>query len=209
MTILDILFFNFWNSTKSISSEAITPLKTISDDSIWHPKGHPSIPGKSQNLQFFGFWPCLVLMDSICMLWRHVCAVETWYMLYGHGTCLLVGEEHVLLLEKSTWCLLVGEEYMVSSSWRRIYVVLLEKNIWLWKMSSCWRRIYGYGRCLLVGEEYMSMEDVFLFLFLFSLLFLFSFLFLFVSLSYYFFFCFSCFLFLFLSCYCSCVVAVA
>ena len=24
------------------------PLKTISDDSIQHPKGHPSIPGKSQ-----------------------------------------------------------------------------------------------------------------------------------------------------------------
>ena len=22
-------------------------------------------------------------------------------------------------------------------------------------MSSCWRRIYGYGRCLLVGEEYI------------------------------------------------------
>ena len=30
-------------------------------------------------------------------------AVETWDMLYGHGTCL------------------VGEEYMVSSCWRRIY----------------------------------------------------------------------------------------
>ena len=54
-------------------------------------------------------------------------------MLYGHGTCLLVGEEYVLLLEKNI-CLLVGEEYMVS---------------------SCWRRIYGYGRCLLVGEEYI------------------------------------------------------
>ena len=31
-------------------------LKTISDDSIQHPKGHPSIPGKSQNFQFFQFW---------------------------------------------------------------------------------------------------------------------------------------------------------
>ena len=41
-------------------------------------------------------------------------------------------------------------------------VFLLEKNIWIWKMSSCWRRIYGYGRCLLVGEEYMDLEDVFL-----------------------------------------------
>ena len=26
MTILDISFFNFWNSTKSISSEALDPL---------------------------------------------------------------------------------------------------------------------------------------------------------------------------------------
>ena len=30
-------------------------LKTISDDSIQHPKGHPSIPGKSQNFHFFVF----------------------------------------------------------------------------------------------------------------------------------------------------------
>ena len=56
------------------------------------------------------------------MLWRHVYALETcvcsgdmvyalgtWDMLYGHGTCLLVGEEYVLLLEKNI-CLLVGEE---------------------------------------------------------------------------------------------------
>ena len=41
---------NFWNLTKSIFSKAIIPLKTISDDSIRHPKGHASIPGKSQNL---------------------------------------------------------------------------------------------------------------------------------------------------------------
>ena len=111
MTILDILFFNFLNSTKSISSEAITPLKTISDDSIWCPKGHPSIPGKSQNLQFFRFWPCLVLMDS------YVC------------------------------------------SWDMLYVV------WTQEMSSCGRRI-----CLVVGEEYMAMEDVFLFSIYFGLL---------------------------------------
>ena len=57
-------------------------------------------------------------------------------MLYGHGTCLLVGEEYVFLLEKNR-CLLVRT---------RIDVFLLEKNIW----------------CLLVGEEYMAMEDVFL-----------------------------------------------
>ena len=36
-------------------------LKTISDDSIQHPKGHPSIPGKSQNFQFFQFWPLYVI----------------------------------------------------------------------------------------------------------------------------------------------------
>ena len=41
-------------------------------------------------------------------------------------------------------------------------VLLLEKNIWTWKMSSCWRRKYGYGRCLLIGEESMAMEDAFL-----------------------------------------------
>ena len=82
-------------------------------------------------------------------------------MLYGHGTCLLVGEEHVFLLEKYI-CRLVGEEYM-SSCERRICllvgeeymamedVFLLEKNIWIWKMSSCWIRRYGYGRCILVG----------------------------------------------------------
>ena len=67
-------------------------------------------------------------------------------MLYGHGTCLLVGEEYVFLLEKNIWCLLVGEEYMVMED-----VFLLEKNILVWKMFSCWRRIYGYGRCFLVG----------------------------------------------------------
>ena len=54
------------------------------------------------------------------MLWGHVCALETWYMLYGHKRCLLVGEEYVFLLEKNI-CLLVGEEY----------VFLLEKNIWV------------------------------------------------------------------------------
>ena len=34
--------------------------------------------------------------------------------------------------------------------------------VWAWEMSSCGRRIYGYGRCLLVGEEYMGMEDALL-----------------------------------------------
>ena len=80
-------------------------------------------------------------MDSICVLWRHVCALGTWYMLSGHGICSMD----------------------MSSCWRRIYgVFLLERNIWIWKMSSCCIRVYGYGRCILVGEEYMAMEDVFL-----------------------------------------------
>ena len=35
-------------------------------------------------------------------------------------------------------------------------------KMWIWEMSSSWRIVYGYGRCLLAGEEYMAMEDVFL-----------------------------------------------
>ena len=61
-------------------------------------------------------------------------ALKTWYTLYGHKRCLLVGEEYVLLLEKNICCL-VGEEEM-SSCWSRIDVFLLDRN-----------------RCLLVGEE--------------------------------------------------------
>ena len=88
--------------TKSTFSKALNPLKTISDDSIWHPKGHPSILGKSENLQFFGSGPGLMSMDSICMLLRHgiccmdmVYALGRWDMLYGHGKCLVVGEEYL------------------------------------------------------------------------------------------------------------------
>ena len=91
----------------------------------------------------WSLWTLYVCSGDMCMLQRHVSAVETWYMLYGHGTCLLVGEEYVFLLEKNR-CLLVGEEQM-SSCWTLMDVVLLEKNIWLWKMSSCWRRIYFYS----------------------------------------------------------------
>ena len=65
-----------------------------------------------------------------------------WRRIYG-----------VFLLEKNIWCLLVGEEYMDMED-----VFLLDKNIWIWKMSSCWIRVYGYGRCILVGEEYMDMD---------------------------------------------------
>ena len=111
----------------------------------------------------------LMSMDSICMLWRHVCALLLRHdiccvdMLYALWTCLLVGEEYMV---SSCWrriygsgrCFLVGEEYMAVED-----VFLLDKSIWIWKMFSCWRRIYGYGRCLLVREEYMNMEDALLF----------------------------------------------
>ena len=75
------------------------------------------------------------------MLWRHVFALETCVcpgdmcLLWRHGICC-VDMGHVFLWEKN-----------MSACWRRIYgVFLLEKNI-------C---------CLLVGEECMDMEDVFL-----------------------------------------------
>jgi len=42
-----------------------------------------------------------------------------------------------------------------------VEVFLWEKTIWLWKMPSGWRRIYGYGICLVVGEEYIDSHDVF------------------------------------------------
>merc|ERR1712115_270486 len=64
--------------------------------------GHPSILGKSENLQFFGSGPGLMSMDSICMLLRHgiccmnmVYALGRWDMLYGHGKCLVVGKEYL------------------------------------------------------------------------------------------------------------------
>ena len=57
----------------------------------------------------WSLWTLYVCSGDMCMLWRHVSALETWDMLYGHGTCLLVGEEYVLLLDKNR-CLLVGEE---------------------------------------------------------------------------------------------------
>ena len=60
--------------------------------------------------------------------------VWSLYVWSGDMVCLLVGEKHDLLLEKT---------------------------IWSCKMSSCWRRLYGNGRCLLVGEEGMlSWYDV-------------------------------------------------
>ena len=62
--------------------------------------------------------------------------------------------EDVFLLEKNIW-----ED-----------VFLLDKKIWIWQMCSCWRRIYEYERCLLVGKEYMIMEDALLLLLLLFML---------------------------------------
>ena len=35
------------------------------------------------------------------------------------------------------------------------HVFLLEKNIWLWKMSSCWRRIYSYFILILINVVFI------------------------------------------------------
>ena len=60
-------------------------------------------------------------MDSICILLRHgiccmdmVYALGRWDMLYGHGKCLVVGEEYMDMED----------------------VFLLDKIIWIYKMSS-------------------------------------------------------------------------
>ena len=67
----------------------------------------------------------MMYMDAICVVWRHGMwcmdmadvflweknMSSCWRRLYCHGRCLLVGEEHVLLLEKTIW-LRVGEECM-------------------------------------------------------------------------------------------------
>ena len=52
-------------------------------------------------------------------------ALETWYVLYGHGRCRLAEEEYVAVEDVD-----MGD------------VFLLEKNIWAWTMSRSWRRIY-------------------------------------------------------------------
>ena len=72
-----------------------------------------------------------------------------WRILYGYGICLLVGEEHVWTWEMSScWiraCIVVEEDFMAMED-----VFLWEKN-----MSCCWRRLYGHGRCLLIGDLLM------------------------------------------------------
>ena len=60
-----------------IFSKVLTPLKTISDYNIWHPKGHPSILRKSQNLQFVS----ILTWSDVYGLYMY--ALETWYALLG------------------------------------------------------------------------------------------------------------------------------
>ena len=79
----------------------------------------------------------MLLGHAMCS-WDMGYAVWTWDMLYGH----------VFLLENIYGygrCLLVGEEYMNMPD-----VFLSDKSTWMWKMSSCSRRAYEYGRCLII-----------------------------------------------------------
>ena len=75
----------------------------------------------------------MMVMGSGCMVWRHVCGLETWYVVYGHGRCLLVGEEHVLLWEK-TRCLLVGEEHVFLLEKTRC-LLAREEDVFLWEKN--------------------------------------------------------------------------
>ena len=70
-----------------------------------------------------GTW--YTLLEHITCSCNMVYPLGTWYMLYGHGRCLLVGEEYVALEDVD-----MGD------------VFLLENNIFLWQMPSCWRRIW-------------------------------------------------------------------
>lgn len=54
----------------------------------------------------------------------------------------------------------MGGEYVAMEDMDMGGAFLLEKTVWLWETSSCWRRLYGHGRCFLVGEEHMGMEDI-------------------------------------------------
>ena len=65
----------FWILKNHDFSKALDLLKTISDDSIWHPKGHPSILRKSQNLDFFqDLW---YIIYHVSYMLYHI-----WYIIY-------------------------------------------------------------------------------------------------------------------------------
>ena len=80
MEILNPCIFNniewfliiFWTLKNLDFSKALNPLKTISDDSIWHPKGHPSILRKSQNLDFFRFFENLIFEKNVGIMQKVV-----------------------------------------------------------------------------------------------------------------------------------------
>ena len=97
-------------------------LKSISDDAQTSPEGHGMNLGTSWKLDFLRSGPDRMCMDPRWCVW-------SLYVWSGDMVCLLVWEEDVFLWDKN--------------------------------MSCCWRRLYGYGRCL-VEEDYMDMEDVFL-----------------------------------------------
>ena len=69
----------------------------------------------------WSLWTLYVCSGDMCVLLRHgiccmdmVYALGRWDMLYGHGKCLVVGEEY-MAMEDVFW---------------------LDKSIWVWKMSS-------------------------------------------------------------------------
>ena len=88
----------------------------------------------------------------------YMCALET--CLCSEDMCLLL-RQGICCLDRVyavwTWYMLLDMVYALGTGY-----MLLGQGICSMEMSSCWMRIYGYGRCMLVGEEYMNMEDVFL-----------------------------------------------
>ena len=108
---------------------------------------------KVKIFNFFDFdhvwslWTLYVCSRDMCLLWRHgICCMDMGHVfLWEKNMSSCWRRIDVFFLEKNICCL-VGEEYMDMED-----VFLLDKNIWIWKMYSCWRRIYWCGRCLLVG----------------------------------------------------------
>ena len=78
-----------------------------------------------ESRKIFNLW-ILTLYDVYGL---YTYALWTWDMLFGHGTCLLVGEEYVLCgygICGYGRCLLVGEEYMDMEDvflWRGLYAL--------------------------------------------------------------------------------------
>ena len=83
---------HFWNLENFWFSMAANLLKTISDDSIWHAKGHPSILEKIKSLILVWIWS-----DSYGL---YMYALKTWYLLLAQEEHLLLVEEDLLLVEE-------------------------------------------------------------------------------------------------------------